>query len=207
MQDDPQDILHELNLTFDDLKYGLRTKVDKDMHDALWEWSNKLTNSNMSSIMRIAISLGLKQLEERWPNRVPNVRGVVYGRRKWLRKEAAIQRIHRAAVELERRYDPDYYAAMEKYAEKEGLEWPPTEIDRVQIDPTLKRVMSRLETILSERSPVTLRDVYHGLSGIDADGAREAIFQLEELGAVELSGSRSRRTSLQIKWADVKASD
>jgi hypothetical protein len=207
MGDKSDELMSVFNLNFSDLRFLLRSKFDYDHHQLLEEWANKLTNGNLSSILRITSAIGLQQIEKAYKGDVPAVVIAAMGRRKWVHKQNVRRRLCQAAMELQESYDPDYEEAMKKYAEEEGLKWPPDEFDKSEFDPSLKRVMDRLRAILVDNKSTTLRDVYHGMSGMTAADARSAIVRLEEMGVVSLQGSKTTGGSLQIQWADVQKVD
>lgn len=192
-----------LGLGYDlgDVVKGVRTKLDQDKHNELEEWSNKLTSGNISAATRIMIVLGMDRMVELWEGKVPSVTVVNRGREKWIKEQGAKQRLRRGVHELQQHYTKEYEDSLKKYAEEEGLEWPPPESDYKQIDPTVKRVLEKLDTVLCEKETATLRDVYNGLSGMGASDARDAVLELENMGVVNISGSRQAYGTMQISWA------
>ena len=200
------DLLANYELEFDELRYTLRTKLDKDTHDELIEWSNRLTNGSISGVMRICIALGLEKLEEEKKDVAPSLAGVVKGRRKWMQKHEATARLIRGAMELKQRYDSNYEAELKEYAKAEGLQWPPGG-RQAQADPVLRRVVERLKVVLAEKESASLRDIYRNVSSMDAEGARIAVFQLEEMGAVQIAGSREDNSRMKIRWSSVPLGD
>ena len=203
---DWEELLADYDAHSEALKYGLRTKVDKDTHDEVEEWANHLSNGNLSGMVRTCIIIALEELRKGRADIAPSLAKAAHGRRKWLKKQNAIGRLQRASMELRQRHDPDYEAAMKKYAEEEGLQWP-LQGYQVQVDPVLKRVAARLKTVSQEQENISLRDVYKGMSGISADEARIAVLELEKMGAVQIAGSRETRGTMEITWCEASVGD
>ena len=203
-----RELLAEYGLEFEELSRSLRIRVDNSMYEEVEEWANKLTGANLSSFGRFCVAFTVQHLRKNKPEIAPALSRAAHGRRKWLRKQNAIARLQRAAMELEKRYDPDYDAAMGEYAKEEGLNWP---LKGYQIepgvDPTLKRVIDRLSVVLERQESASLRDIYKGLSGMSSEEARDAILQLEEIGTVRISGSRETGGAMEIKRGNLPQGD